>query len=137
MEADHLDGLFYLPLSTQAFEEYQLLQDRLQSIQYDEASIDQWFFLWGNGVYSSKKFYELAFKHLEVHSVFKWLWKSKCIPRLKFFAWLILVDRLYTKMMLNRRNLTVQPHLFCVLCNGQVEEDLMHLFFDCPFAISC
>jgi hypothetical protein len=38
-----------------------------------------------------------------------------------FFAWLILVDRQNTKVMLH-------------MCNDQVEDDASHLFLDCPSA---
>jgi hypothetical protein len=137
MEVGHLDDLFSLPLSSQAFEEYQSLQSKLQEIQYDVTVADKWNFIWGNGIYISRKFYALGVSRMDVPPTFKWLWKSKCIPRLKFFAWLILADRLNTKAMLSRRNFIVQPDVFCVLCNDQVEEDISHLFFDCPFATSC
>jgi hypothetical protein len=30
------------------------------------------------------------------------LWKSKCTPRVKFFGWLVLVDRLNIRNMLKR-----------------------------------
>ena len=69
--------------------------------------------------------------------IFAKLWKSKCTPRLKFFAWLMFVDRLNTKNMLSRRHFNVQPHTWCVLCTSNTEEDLYHLFFSCPFASAC
>ena len=31
----------------------------------------------------------------------------------------------------------VQPNAFCVLCNLDGLEDTDHLFFSCPFAVSC
>jgi hypothetical protein len=137
MEMMHLDDLFTLPLSAEAFDEYEMLQQRLENLQYDDSSRDQWTFIWGSTTFTSKKFYDLAFNHMNVHPIFKWLWKSKCIPRLKFFAWLILVDRLNTKATLSRRNFAVQPDTYCVMCNDQVEEDIRHLFFDCSFATNC
>jgi hypothetical protein len=54
-----------------------------------------------------------------------------------FFAWLLLVDRLNTKTMLTRRNYSVGPNDHCLLCNDQVNEDIIHLFFHCTFASSC
>lgn len=39
------------------------------------------------------------------------------IPRVKFFTWLILLDKLNTKSMLARRNFNVQPNCLCVMCN--------------------
>jgi len=65
------------------------------------------------------------------------MWKSKCIPRVKFFTWLLLVDRLNTTSMLVRRNFHVQPNVFCVMCNFATQEDFDQLFFTCPFASTC
>ena len=65
------------------------------------------------------------------------MWSSKCTQRIKFFAWLLLVDRLNIKMMLLRRNFHVQPNTYCVMCSSSAEEDIDHLFFFCPFAARC
>jgi hypothetical protein len=65
MEVGHLDDLFSLPLSAQAFEEYQLLQSKLQEIQYDVTITDKWNFIWGNGIYTSRKFYALGYSHMD------------------------------------------------------------------------
>lgn len=70
--------------------------------------------LFGGNSTTSKRFCLLGFSHMNVPPTFKWMWKSKCIPRLKFFAWLVLVDRLNTKSMLHRRNFEVQP-ILCTL----------------------
>lgn len=58
-------------------------------------------------------------------------------PRVKFFAWLILMDRLNTKNMLARRHFNVQPHSLCVLCVDGSGETIDNLFFNCPFAKMC
>ena len=63
-----------------------------------------------------------------------WIWKSKCQSKHKFFAWLILHDRINTKDMLIRRNWTVSGTHYCVLCAAQVLEDWRHLFFNCMFS---
>ena len=137
MQTDDLSMLFHLPLSPQAFQELVTMQLQLQMVPYDSNTSDTWSFSWGNSQYTSRRFYQLAFKHLILPNTFKWVWKSKCTPRLKFFAWLILMDRLNTKDMLQRRNFHVQPNSHCVMCNAGVVEDLRHLFFDCPFAAAC
>ena len=93
--------------------------------------------MWGNQLYSSSRYYNLVFQHFPVSPIFKRLWQSKCTPRLKFFAWLLLVDRLNTRNMLLRRHYNVHPNSWCVLCSTQEVEDLNHLFFTCPFALSC
>jgi len=55
----------------------------------------------------------------------------------KFFAWLVLVDRLNTKTMLRRRHLNIQGDAMCVMCDAREEETLDHLFFECQFAKEC
>ena len=74
---------------------------------------------------------------MQVPSSFTWLWKLKCTPRIKFFGWLLFVDRLNSRNMLRRRNLHIDSGYSCVMCNSGSEEDILHLFFDCPFAASC
>jgi hypothetical protein len=65
------------------------------------------------------------------------VWKSRCTPRVKFFIWLILVDRLNTKIMLSGRHIGERTNDHCVLCNLSENETLEHLFFLCPFAAQC
>jgi hypothetical protein len=86
MAAEDLDTLFSLPLSQEAFEELETLGQFLELQAFDEESKDTWIYQWGNMTYSSSKLYKLAFQNLPEHSVFSWLWKSKCTPRVKFFA---------------------------------------------------
>ncbi|TVU36350.1 hypothetical protein EJB05_18282, partial [Eragrostis curvula] len=45
-------------------------------------------------------------------------------------------DRLNTRNLLRRKNMSL-PDYTCVLCTGQVEETLIHLFFECPFSVWC
>lgn len=99
--------------------------------------LDQRIFCWGNSTYKAAKLYKLAFLEVQTLAVFQWVWKSKVTPRVKFFAWLILLDRLNTKNMLTRRNFNVQPDSLCVLCDDGMEETIDHLFFDCSFAKKC
>jgi hypothetical protein len=84
----------------------------------------------GYTTYSSRKLYKLAFQNVPTHPIFTWIWKSKCTPRVKFFTWLVLLDRLNTKVMLRRRNLfDEEDEVHCVLCTEGIDEDLDHLFF--------
>jgi hypothetical protein len=131
-----LDSIFFLPLSSQAHDELTLLQNYLEDIEYDDSTIDSWTPVWGNK-YTSQRFYAHVFSYIEAHPSYKALWKSSCTPRIKFFAWLILVDRLNTKTMLRRRHINIQDDALCVLCDTGLEEDIDHLFFDCPFAMQC
>jgi hypothetical protein len=134
--AEGLDTIFQLPLSQPAFDELLELQTQLQSYTFQTDSADSWSLLWGNQVYSSRRYYNLLFQNFQASPIFTKLWKSKCTPRLKFFAWLLFVDRLNSRQMLLRRHFNVQPNSF-VLCMTNSVEDLDHLFFTCPFATAC
>ena len=48
------------------------------------------------------------------------------------FFWL---NRLSTRALLKRKNMYLEDYN-CVFCNLDHEEDLFHLFFHCPFAVS-
>jgi hypothetical protein len=39
--------------------------------------------------------------------------------------------------MLRRRRLHIEGDVLCVLCDTGLEEDIDHLFFECPFATQC
>ena len=119
-----LDEVFQLPLSEEAMLEFMMLQQQVQQTELSTGAADSWT-LFGNSVkYSSKKLYDLAFSHLTPAPTFEWIWKSKCSPRLKFFAWLMFIDRLNIKSMLQRRHLNAAHNTLCVLCGQQVEEDI-------------
>lgn len=56
----------------------------------------------------------------------------------KMFLWLLLADRLNTRNMLRRRQYKLDNDDYsCLLCQNPPEEDLLHLFFDCPFSSRC
>lgn len=133
MHAEDLDSLFMLPFSPEAFDEFESLQEQLHSREYDENAIDQWRPIWGHQ-YSSRHYYSYVFKGIEAHPIYKVIWKSRCTPRIKFFAWLILVDRLNTKDMLQRRHLNIQDSPICVMSDLGELETIQPLFFDCTFA---
>jgi len=136
MMHEDLDDIFVLPLSTQAYEEMMDLQNHLVTLEYDDSTADFWTMLWGPQ-YSSWRFYNHVFSGMASTPYFKVLWKSQCTPRVKFFAWLVLMDRLNTKTMLRRRHLNIQDDVLCVMCNQGADEDIDHLFFTCPFVVQC
>ena len=113
------------------------MQELISAIPYDPSTHDHWAFLCGNDRYSLQKLYKLAFSTWHAPRSFSLLWKCQCTPRIKFFAWLVLVDRLNTEVMLRRRNFNIQGGWHCVLCHLQVDEDVEHLLFACPFAERC
>lgn len=135
-EAESLDDLFVIPISHVAAAELEELQVLLLQFDLSDAH-DQRSFCWGNSKYAAAKVYKLAFISNPTHNVLKLVWKSKVTPRVKFFAWLILMDRLNTKEMLERRHFHVQPNCLCILCSRRESESIEHLFFECDFAVSC
>ena len=126
-----------LPLSPEAYDQLLELQNLLSIVTYDPDSNDSWSFIGGNANYSAKKLYTVAYSTMQAPRNFSWLWKSQCTPRVKFFAWLMLLDRLNTRVMLRRWNFNLQMGVNCVLCSSGMDEDADHLLFACPFARRC
>jgi hypothetical protein len=129
------DELFHLPLSTQAYAQFQQLNSIIANITL-QAGNDVWSYIWNSGIFTSSKACLNQVGTRQVHAAFKWLWKSSCQPKQKFFFWLLLQDRLSTHDILKRRNMELQCY-DCVLCHLGTEESLMHLFFFYPFSMSC
>jgi hypothetical protein len=119
--------LFHLPLSEKAYEEFNQL-----SLQMDSSPLsldrDLWGYDWGDS-FTSIRYYKNIHANIQVMMAFKWLWKSCCMMRVKFFVRLLLVDRLNTRDMLQRRHWKVTEDTHCVLCPTRAQEDRMHLFF--------
>ena len=78
---------FHLPMSVQAFEEYKDLQEILPGVSLEERA-DKWIFSSNKGIYTSRSFYNLQFSHLDNHLPSCWIWKSRCMSKHMFFAWL-------------------------------------------------
>ena len=68
-----------------------------------------------------------------VDPIFKWIWKCSCTLKIRVFGWLLLMDRLNTRDMMQRRHWIIQDDS-CVLCLTQTHEDRIHLFFTCNFS---
>jgi hypothetical protein len=96
---------FHLPLSEQAFQEFQNLQSFIQSIQVQQGTKDTWSFIWGNNIYATFKFYNLPYKNVQPPAPFTWIWNSKCSNKLRVFSWLLLMHRLNTRKILKRKKI--------------------------------
>jgi hypothetical protein len=112
------------------------LQEEAASIVLSPAG-DSWIYVWGSAFYTSRKYYQYCFREIVPHDAFKWIWKSKCIPRVKFFCWIVFSDRLNTRGMLKRRNFQLSTGYTCVCCDTLVEETIEHLFLHCSFSTTC
>lgn len=87
---------------------------------------DIWICLWKGGLYTSSSYYKLHFSEIAVPAPLIWIWKGKSMPKIKFFAWLLLVDRLNTRGMLRRRNKFLEVGYSCALCPYDLEESTLH-----------
>jgi hypothetical protein len=129
--AEDLYDLFHLPLSTIAMQQCNIMNESLAELN-GRMDNDIWGFEWGD-YYSTKKIYEDILDPPEAAAPFKWVWKSCCLSKHKFFFWLLLLDRLNTKDLMERKNFFVE-NSDCVLCQNGSHEDLIHLFFQCDFS---
>lgn len=73
---------------------------------------------------SSSKYYQQQFGHEQSPLTVVWIWKTKCVPKIKFFAWLLLNDRLNTRNMLRRRR-NIWKKDIIVPCLGMALRRLM------------
>lgn len=128
-------NLFNLPLSVQAFAQFQELQEVLQDFPHSNES-DSWFYIWGSFTFTSKQAYQQLLSFRGAAPIFKWIWKSSCQPKHKVFFWLLIQDRLSTRNLLNRKHMFL-PSYDCVLCTMGIEETMDHLFLECSFAREC
>ena len=62
-QAQTLHDLFHLPLSIEAFQQFQTLGMQLDALQWEEAS-DIWVYIWNSNVFSSQKAYVHLIDHL-------------------------------------------------------------------------
>ena len=127
--------LFNLPLSIQAFDQLQELQELLHSLN-PSSNLDVWRYIWGDSTFSPKQAYNQLMGTNEVHPIFSWIWKSSCQPKHKVFFWLVLLDRVSTRNLLRRKQMFL-PSYNCALCNDDMEEYVDHLFLDCRIARDC
>lgn len=110
MQAEDLESLFMLPPTKVAFADLKNLQEFLQTVAFDNNQKDKWTLIWGlntYNTYSSSKLYKIAFQNVDTLLGLE-IQMHQHSNRIKFFTWLILVDRLNTKSMLKRRNLLAE-----------------------------
>ena len=134
LSSEKLGDVFFLPLSLKAKNEVVDLQSETLEISLTNDK-DVWSCVWGDGDFRSAKYYAHCFSQIQVDVIFGSIWKTKCTMQWKVFLWLLLSDRLNTRNMLRRRHFRIQDDDYtCLLCNHPLEEDIVHLFFTCPFS---
>ena len=126
---------FHLPLSSQAFDDLAILQSMLGGLNRTPGSKDIWFWKGTAKGYSPKLFYSHTFVSESFNPLAAWIWKSSCTMKIKVFAWMLIMDRLNTKDMVDRRHWHLEDGVNCVLCPLQTRETRDHLFFNCNFSV--
>ena len=64
MQTQDRTELFHLPLSQQAFEEFELLQVDLGNFVLEPRASDVWKTIWKDGTFSSNRYYKHCFKEV-------------------------------------------------------------------------
>jgi hypothetical protein len=125
-------------MSRAAYNEFLDLQDLLSNLPppIDPDSKDSWHFIWGQRRYLTCHFYQYQFRELRPSRAILCIWKTKCIPKIKFFALLLLNDGLNTRNILRRRKKVLNEGYNCVMCQNSEEEAAAHLIFNCPAGTS-
>jgi hypothetical protein len=133
---ENFSSCFALPLSVEAYEEMQQVSELLAHTHVDQARTDHRKFVWGDK-YTPSKFYNFLFEGIPQDRTLNAIWDSRALPKLKVFLWLLLIDRLNTYDIMNRKNWNIDSGPECVLCAANVLETRSHLFFECDFARHC
>uniref|UniRef100_A0A8R7VDU0 Reverse transcriptase zinc-binding domain-containing protein n=1 Tax=Triticum urartu TaxID=4572 RepID=A0A8R7VDU0_TRIUA len=85
-----------------------------------------------DGHYSAASAYRAQFIGLVDTDMNQNVWKNWAPPKCKFFAWLVINNRIWTADRLHRRG---WPNCnLCPLCQ-QVQESAAHLLFQCRYTI--
>ncbi len=79
----------------------------------------------------------MFFGHITTNKPLILIWHSKCTMKLKVFLWLMLLDSLNTREMIQKTIFNIKSGDRCVMCHTTLNEDMFHLFFSCPFAQQC
>ena len=112
-----------------------MLQNDLQTVS-TSAEPDTWTYIWNSDKFSPRKAYKALTIGTPAHDVFKWIWSLSVLLRYKIFFWLLIHDRINTRSLLSRKSFHL-PNYNCVLYQCNVDETVLHIFFDCPFALEC
>lgn len=113
-------------------EEFVSLWIRLQNIQLQPGIQDSIVWKWTpDGKYSTRSAYQIQFQGSFRKFCPDLIWKAHTENKCKFFAWILIQNKILTADNLQLRNWPHQDH--CVMCNGPLESGL-HLCLLCPFA---
>ena len=125
----HLEDCFNLPLEQQAYIQFLQLQSELDGLELTTQRGD--FFWLDRGVTLGLLFgipklillissiYRSNFLGIYVPGPFLWIWKTKCVKKIKVLMCLLLWDRLNIRNMLDRRHCAPKDIVLnCGICGG-------------------
>lgn len=104
LESSNLLRWFNLRMSDQTFAELALLQSFMHEVKFQEDLLDVWAWQGTTKSYTPKMFYTYAHRTHTFNPVHNWIWTSSCILNLKVFAWMLVMDRINTKDMVETRH---------------------------------
>jgi hypothetical protein len=125
--SNDLWSCFALPLLVEAFQGFQELNVIISDTHLVARAVDKREFVWGRKYFSSR-FYRFMFEHLPKYAALNAIWKSKTLPKLNVFSWLIMVDRINTKDIMLRKHWQINSGSACILFQGNVLKNRDHLF---------
>jgi hypothetical protein len=87
LHMEFLQDLFHLPLSQQAFAEFEKLETLCDKVQAETQQIhpDSWSYIWGSDTFSTTSAYKFMIGVQHAPKNFTWIWESSCQPKHKFF----------------------------------------------------
>lgn len=125
-----LHNLFHVPLLVEAFAQLQQLEQDLQSITFDTRTW-QIPYICNSYIYKSTKAYRVLIGNKEIHSTFKWTWRSSYEYKHSLF----LFQKTYLLAHENlSEGITWRSPLIIVSYEYNLLETLKHLLLKCDFA---
>ena len=80
-------------------------------------------------------FYSHTYLSQSFNPLLTWIWKSACIMKIKVFSWVLIMDRLNTKDMVEKRHWHMEDGVNCVLLPLDTRETRDHLLFKYNFSV--
>jgi hypothetical protein len=121
IQMTNLQEGFFLPLSVEAYQEWQEVTQIIEEVHLSNQQFDERSFVWG-AKYSPSKFYKFLFARLPQDAALNAIWKSKAMPKLKVFAWLLFQDRLNTRDLMQRKHWHIDTRYNCAMCSQNILE---------------
>ena len=109
---------FHLPLSSQAFDDLTTLQSLMDIHNRAPGPKDVWFWHGTAKGYKPKMFYSHTFASESFNPLTSWIWKFSCTMKIKVFAWMLTMDRLNTKDMVERRHCSSRQSVPLILLHA-------------------